>query len=199
MSQGLRERKREATTQALARAAYDLARERGLDGFVTEDVVGRAGFARRTFANHYSCKEEAVAAVALGRVEDASAVLRGLPVGVSLLDALQAVMREQLTADTLATMRQLMALAQRHPTLRPYVLDVQDRMRRSAQDLLRSVAGDRYPGIYVPLLLGAVYGAAMAALEGQVRVHLERDDGQPGGMDYQAFLDLTFDYLRTGF
>jgi AcrR family transcriptional regulator len=198
-ARGLREQKREATGQAMARAAYDLALERGLDGFGTDDVVQRAGFARRTFANHYSCKEEAVVSVVLAGVDDASAALGELPDQVTLLDALQAVMREQFTTDTLATMRELMALARRHPALRPYVLEVQDRMRRSAQELLREVAGDRYPGLYVPLLLGSVYGAAMAALEGQVEVQLGSDDEAPGAMDYQGFLDLTFGYLRNGF
>lgn len=197
----MRELKREATARALARAAFELARERGLDGFVTDDVVSRAGYARRTFANHFSCKEEAVASVALGRVEDATAVLQALPEGVSLVDALQTVMREQFTAETLATMRELMMLARRYPALRPYLLDVQDRMRQSAQDLLRAVAGDRHPGLYVPLLLGAVYGAAMAALEGQIQVQLEAGAATagPAAMEYEAFLDLTFDYLRHGF
>ncbi len=201
MTRGLRELKREATGRALASAAFELARERGLDGFVTDDVVSRAGFARRTFANHFSCKEEAVASVALGRVDDATAVLQALPEGVSLVDALQAVMREQFTAETLATMRELMMLARRYPALRPYVFDVQDRMRQSAQDLLRGVADDRHPGLYVPLLLGAVYGAALAALEGQIQVQLEAGatSAGPAAMEYEAFLDLTFDYLRHGF
>ena len=199
MSRHLRELKREATAQALALAAYELALERGLDGFGIDDIVGRAGFARRTFANHYSCKEEAVVSVVLAGVDNASAALNELPKQVSLLDALQAVIREQFTTDSLATMRELMTLARRHPALRPYVLEVQDRMRRSAHELLSAIAGDRYPGLYVPLLLGSVYGAAMAALEGQVDVQLSSDDQAPGAMDYPGFLDLTFGYLRNGF
>src|SRR5690606_20653021 len=57
----LRAIKREATAQAIAEAAFALARERGLDGFVVDDIVQLAGFSRRTFANYYACKEEAVA------------------------------------------------------------------------------------------------------------------------------------------
>lgn len=162
----MRDLKREATAEALAKAAFDLTRERGLSGFVTADVVERAGYSRRTFANHFSCKEEAVASVAFGGVEDASAILTGLPADLSLLDALLAVMRTQFTADALVRMRELMAMARQYPTLEPYVLSVQQRMRHTAQELLGSAAGDRYPAIYVPLLFGAVYGAVMAALEG---------------------------------
>lgn len=200
MDRGLRDLKREATAQALAEAAFELTRERGLFGFVTADVVERAGYSRRTFANHFSCKEEAVASVAFGGVDDASEVLAGLPADLPLLDALLAVMREQFTADTLVRMRELMAMAQQYPTLEPYVLGVQQRMRHSAQELLGSVAGDRYPAIYVPLLFGAVYGAVMAALEGTLDVHLDgENDVSPASMDYASFLDITFGYLRHGF
>ena len=200
MDRGLRDLKREATAEALAQAAFELTRERGLSGFVTADVVERAGYSRRTFANHFSCKEEAVASVAFGGVEDASAILTGLPADLSLLDALLAVMRTQFTADALVRMRELMAMARQYPTLEPYVLGVQQRMRHTAQDLLASVAGDRYPTVYVPLLFGAVYGAVMAALEGTLDVHLGGEsDLSSTSMDYSSFLDITFDYLRHGF
>lgn len=200
MERGLRDEKREATGRALAQAAFDLARERGLDGFVTEDVVNRAGYSRRTFANHFSCKEEAVASVVFSRIDDVGSVLSGLPADLPLPEALLAVMREQFTADTLVSMRELLAMARRYPTLEPHVLGVQQRMRHAAQELLGSVAGDRYPGIYVPLLFGAVYGAVTAALEGTLDVRLDGDsDAAPGAMDYTSFLDIIFDYLRTGF
>ncbi|NHC25404.1 TetR/AcrR family transcriptional regulator [Nocardioides sp. IC4_145] len=199
MDRGLRDLKREATGRALAQAAFELTRERGLFGFVTADLVQRAGYSRRTFANHFSCKEEAVASVAFGGVEDASAILAGLPADLPLLDALLAVMKDQLTADTLVRMRELMAMAREYPTLEPYVLGVQQRMRHTAQELLGSAAGDRYPAVYVPLLFGAVYGAVMAALEGTLDVHLDGEsDATPTSMDYSSFLDLTFDYLRHG-
>ena len=199
MDRGLRDLKREATGQTLAVAAFQLTRERGQFGFVTADVVDRAGYSRRTFANHFSCKEEAVASVAFGRVDDVSEILTSLPADLPLLDALLAVMREQFTEDTLLTMRELMTMARQYPTLEPYVLGVQQRMRHTAQELLGSVAGDRYPSIYVPLLFGAVYGAVMAALEGTLDVHLSGEsDLSSAAMDYSSFLDLTFDYLRNG-
>ena len=199
MDRGLRDLKREATAQALAQAAFDLTRERGLYGFVTADVVERAAYSRRTFANHFSCKEEAVASVAFAGVDDASAILTALPADLPLLDALQVVMKEQFTTDTLVRMRELMAMARQYPTLEPYVLGVQQRMRNTAQELLGSVARDRYPAIYVPLLIGAVYGAVMAALEGTLDVHLHGEsDVTPASMDYSSFLDITFDYLRHG-
>jgi AcrR family transcriptional regulator len=199
---GLRELKREATAKALAVAAFELARARGLDGFVIDDVAERAGYSRRTFANYYSCKEAAVAAVTYHGVEAAQAALADIPPDVPLLDAIQTVLRRQLTADALARMREVMALAEQHPSLAPHLYDVQHRMRLSAEELLRSVAADRYPREYVALLFGAVYGMVSTALEGAVDVRLSAEDTEPGSassMDFQAFLDLAFKHLRTGF
>lgn len=59
--QSLRDMKKEETWHVLARTSFELALEKGLDGFTIEDVVQRARYSRRTFANHFSCKEEAVA------------------------------------------------------------------------------------------------------------------------------------------
>ncbi len=54
----LRETKRRTTARALAQAAFDLAVERGVDSFTIDEVAARAGYSRRTFANHYAGKEE---------------------------------------------------------------------------------------------------------------------------------------------
>ena len=194
---GLRELKREATAQALAEAAFDLARERGLDGFTIDDVTDRAGYSRRTFANHYSCKEEAVASVAFQDVEEAAAALAETSPDVPLLDAVQEVLQRQLTGEALRRMRQVLELADRHPSLEPHVLSVQHRMRLAAQQLIHSIAGDRYEPAYVALLFGAVFGMVTAAFEDPLQVRLP---GEPGnGLDFPAFLDLAFDHLRTGF
>ena len=97
MTQGLRERKRAATAQALAEAAFGLAKERGLDGFVIDEVAELAGYSRRTFANHYPCKEAAVASVAYAGIEAAADALEDVSDGRPLLDAVEVVLRTWLT------------------------------------------------------------------------------------------------------
>ncbi len=197
---GLRELKREATAQALAEAAFDLARTRGLDGFVIDDVTERAGYSRRTFANHYSCKEAAVAAVTYPGIEAAADALDDVPADVPLLDAVQAVLQLQLTTEALRRIREVMALARAHPSLEPHVHQVQHRMRTEAEHRLRSVAADRYSPAYVSLLFGAVYGTVSAALEGSVPVRLPGDaPDDPASVGLDDFLDLAFHHLRTGF
>lgn len=197
---GLRERKRAATAQALAEAAFELAKERGLHGFVIDDVAERAGYSRRTFANHYSCKEAAVASVAYSGLDAAGDALEELSGGVPLLDAIHAVLQLQLTRGTLSRMREVIRLSREFPSLEPYVHNVQHRMRLEAEQRLRSVAADRYPPTYVSLLFGALYGMVSSALEGLVEVHLPGDrSSEPGSMDFEQFLEVAFTHLRTGF
>ncbi|WP_162529948.1 TetR/AcrR family transcriptional regulator [Nocardioides caldifontis] len=197
---GLRERKREATAHALAEAAFELARARGLDGFVIDDVAEQAGYSRRTFANHYPCKEAAVASVAYASIEAAADALEDVPDAVPLLEAIQVVLRLQLTAAGLSRMREVMNMARDHPSLEPHVYYVQHRMRLEAEQRMLAVADGRYPTPYVTLLCGSVYGMVSAALEGLVDVHLPGDPSpRPGAMEFDDFLNELFKHLRAGF
>lgn len=201
MKQSLRDIKREATASALAEAAFALARERGLGGFVVEDVVQRAGYSRRTFANHYACKEEAVAMAALtfGDIDEAEVL--NIPPSTAPLDALYRWMRMQFTAGLLWKMRELMSLAKEHPTLEPYILSVLHRLQTGAQEALSELFKDRYPEGYYHILIGAVFGAVVPILDGSLPVSLpghaaaEASEATP----FEQYLDTVFGYLRHGF
>jgi AcrR family transcriptional regulator len=56
----LRERKKQATREALRRAATDLVRDRGLHGVTVEDIAAAADVAPRTFFNYFPTKEDAI-------------------------------------------------------------------------------------------------------------------------------------------
>src|SRR5689334_15164831 len=57
---GLRERKKEATRQAMHEAAVRLAVKHGLDGVTVEAIADTVGVSRRTFSNYFTGKEEAL-------------------------------------------------------------------------------------------------------------------------------------------
>ena len=200
----LRESKRRATARALARAAFDLARERGVDGFTIDEVVVRAGYSRRTFANHYSSKEEAIVAVAAERVR------HGLDTGPEdnrpLVDWLHAVARTQLSHGLLNVLRELRALAEQHPALRPHLLDVQRLIRETALEATLARPGGQENPVHAHLLVGAAYGALTCVLEGRIPIRTDATPPQAGGpqdaegaMTLEAFLNLTFTYLKQGF
>ena len=201
IEQSLREKKRRTTAQALAQAAFDLAREHGVDGFTIDDVAARAGYSRRTFANYYAGKEEAIVAVASEQVRHALDVTPNddLPA----LDWLHVVAKRQLSGGLLTMLRDLRALAEEHPPLRPHLLEVQRLIRETA---LTAVL-DRFTFIggraYAHLLVGAAYGALNFVLDGQIPVRVA-SAASPSPQDEDEialddFLDLTFTQLRKGF
>ncbi len=208
----LREVKRRATASALAQAAFDLARERGVDGFTIDEVAARAGYSRRTFANHYAGKEEAIVAVASERVRHAldAAPDEDLPI----IDWLQSVARQQLSDGLLMVLRDLRVLAERHPPLRPHLLEVQRGIRETARDAVLARFDGPGSRVYAHLLVGAAYGALTCVLDGHIpvrlpaastqdRAHDSAVDGtgeeDTSAMTLEDFVDLTFTHLRDGF
>ncbi len=198
---GLREAKRRATAHALAQAAYDLALERGVDGFTIDDVAARAGYSRRTFANHFACKEEAITALALERVRGGLETLPALPDDTPLIDWLMALARHQLSGGMLPLLRQLRAFADEHPHLEPYLADVQRQIRQVAQQAVAARAEAGASPLYPHILVGAAYGAVMSVLDGRIPIRLPEDPGPqpPGAVTVPEFITTVFTHLRHGF
>lgn len=200
---GLRNMKKEATAHALAEAAFELTLERGLNAFVVEDVVQRAGFSRRTFANYYSCKEEAVASVAVPfhGVEEGIETLDRIPSGTSPLEVMHQFMKLQLTGDYIRIMRRLSQLAKEYPTLEPYILSVHNQLQAVAQEVLAHLFQDRYPPTYIHLLTGALTGAVMPLYDGSLNVLLPGQElaEAPDAISFDQHMDTVFEYLRNGF
>lgn len=202
----LRETKRRETARALSRVAFELALERGVDGFTIAEVASLSGFSRRTFANHYSCKEQAIVGVVAERVRHA---LDSAPAaeGVPLLDWLRTVARQQLSEGLLHELRQLHRLAEDHPQLRPHLLEVQRAIRESAREAVLARVDGAAGRLRAHLLVGAAYGALTCVLEGHIPVRLpalageSRDEGTDGEdeLTLEDFVDLTFSRLRDGF
>ncbi|MFX3637011.1 MAG: TetR/AcrR family transcriptional regulator [Candidatus Pristimantibacillus sp.] len=199
--QSLRDIKREATAIALADAAFALALERGMDGFVVEDVVQRAGYSRRTFANHYSCKEEAIASAAVffKGADEVKDWIEGLNEDISPLDILYHLLKMQLTTEHFLKLQQLISLSKQYPTLEPYILSGLRRLQKSAQNTLSELSHGRYPEGYTHLLVGAVYGAVLPLLDGNLNVLLPGQSAAEETITFDHYLDTMFDYLRNGF
>ncbi|OCT11345.1 TetR family transcriptional regulator [Paenibacillus pectinilyticus] len=199
----LRDIKKEATAFAIADAAFELVLERGFDGFVVDDIVQRAGYARRTFANHFSCKEEAVvmSVLSIKGKNEAEDLITGMPANTPPLDILYHLMKMRLTTELLWKMRKLISLSKQNPTLVPYMLSVMRRLQLECQALLGGLYSGRYPESYTHILAGAVFGAVVPLLDGSLNVRFpdQSPTDLPDAMSFDQFLDMTFDYLRKGF
>ena len=202
---GLREVKRRATAHALAEAAFDLAVERGVDGFTIDDIATKAGYSRRTFANHFSCKEEAITGLAVERLRVGLETLPPMPEDTPLLDWLMALARHQLSGGMLRLLQQLRQLAQEDHGLEPYLADVQLQIRRMAQGAVAARAGSNVSRLSSHILVGAAFGALMSVLDGRVPIRLPgdpqptSDDGNGDAVTVDEFLTTVFTHLRRGF
>lgn len=199
----LRDKKKEATADALAEAAFELALVRGMDGFIVDDVVQKAGVSRRTFANYFSCKEEAVAAYFTDNVSrgNEASLLAQFPPEAAPLDVLYNILKLQFTKEFLHKLRQFVSLANQYPSLEPYILSVFHRLQIAAQEMLELYAHDRYSDGYTHLLAGAVYGAFVPILDGRLNVMLPGETELEGSdaMPFEQYLNTMFGYLRGGF
>ncbi|WP_432840773.1 TetR/AcrR family transcriptional regulator [Dactylosporangium sp. CA-092794] len=82
---GLRERKKQATRDALSAAALRLALERGPENVRVDDIAEAAGVSPRTYNNYFSSREQAiVAAVTADRAARIAAAVAGRPAEVGL-------------------------------------------------------------------------------------------------------------------
>lgn len=199
----LRESKKEATAHALAEAAFQLALEHGMDGFVVEDIVQRAGYSRRTFANYFSCKEEAVAMATLPYhdVDEFYELLNRMPDSTSPIDAMYQFVKMKLAEESLRRMKQLFVLSHSYPTLKPFTLSAVHRLQSEAQKLLTELFQETYSPGYTYLLAGAVCSTIVPLLDGTLQVLLpgESQEENPGAKSFEQYFEVAFDYLRHGF
>ena len=196
---GLREVKRAVTSRLLAESSFRLAVDRGMDGFVIDEVTTATGYSRRTFANHFSCKEEAVAAVV---VIDALQVLKGMRVesGETAIDALERAIRSQLNQGNVERLTQLQDLARDHPALRPYLLATYGQVMRPLLSALGMATGGVGADLDTLLLVNACYGIFSAITLGEIALPARGDDALPTlAHNMDPLINVMFARLRSGF
>ncbi|MGW2473296.1 TetR/AcrR family transcriptional regulator [Streptomyces sp. NPDC001665] len=120
---GLRERKKQATREALREAALRLAVEHGPDRVRVEDIAEAAGVSPRTYNNYFASREQAiVSAVTADREARVAAAVAARPADVRLADAVTDAVVELYT-DPGARGREALLLVTTRPALRDAFLD----------------------------------------------------------------------------
>ena len=192
----LRERKKIATARDLALAAFELALEHGLGEATVEDVAERAGYSRRTFANHFSCKQEAVVEgffLRIGMptdrfgVEPSGDLVPGSIDGI--IDAAAEGLATVFTGPAAALVVDFGRLVEREVTLGPFVHQTVFEVRRVHRDRLVAAGLSQRRAA---LLLGA-----LLAVGGVVMEELMTGNASPD--DVAALLTEGLDHVRRGF
>ncbi|EFC86866.1 TetR/AcrR family transcriptional regulator [Parafrankia sp. EUN1f] len=139
---GLRERKKQATREALREAALRLAVERGPDGVRVEDIAEAAGVSPRTYNNYFASREQAiVAAVTADRETRIAAAVAARPTEVRLADAVTEAVVEQYT-NTREHEREALLLITTRTALREAFLDTTTGIEAPLTAVLAERLGD---------------------------------------------------------
>jgi len=193
MREGLRERKKAETHQALAKAALDLADRLGPERVTVEAIADAAGVSPRTFFNYFPSKEDAIVGIAPAQSSALLADLLSRPQDEPPLDALRAVVlaaaeRLQAGGDDWVIRHRLI---QKHHSLAvtraAWFAEVE---RRMAGEIARRTGLDPGLDVYPALVVSATIGALRVAID----VWQER--GRAGALE--TLIDDAFDVLAHG-
>jgi AcrR family transcriptional regulator len=194
MTQGLRERKKAETRDALASAALRLADELGPDRVTVDEIASAAGVSPRTFFNYFASKEDAI----VGSTESSTArvvqELASRPAGEVPVDALRAAVHA--SADHLEADPDDWIIRHRLVSRYP-ALGVRYAARLSAveHELVIEIARRTRLDPEVDTYPAALVSAAMAAARVALTVWQARDRRT----SLPALVDEVFDQLASGF
>ncbi|MFE7563195.1 TetR/AcrR family transcriptional regulator [Kitasatospora sp. NPDC057500] len=162
---GLRERKKQATREALREAALRLAVEHGPGQVRVEDIAEAAGVSPRTYNNYFASREQAiVSAVTADREVRVAAAVAARPTGVRLADAVTEAVVEQYT-DTGEREQKALLLITTRTALRDAFLDATAGIEAPLAPVIAERLGDTEAQT-ARVLAASVAAAVRIALEG---------------------------------
>jgi AcrR family transcriptional regulator len=188
---GLRERKKADTRSAIARAALELAVERGPDAVTVDDIATGAGVSPRTVFNYFATKEDAILGFDPARSREIGRMVLERPPRESPLAALQMAFLEIGTEnpEAAAMSRARARLVQDNPHLHPrYVAGYSGLEHALVEAIAERTGVDPRASVYPRLLVSTAIAAFRVASES---VHA-------GGTSLADALGETFAMLGSG-
>lgn len=166
--QGLRERKKLATREALCAAALHLALERGPNNVRVNDIAEAAGVSPRTYNNYFSSREQAiVAAVTAERALRIATALRTRPATEPLAAAVVDTVVEQYVGEPAGA---ALAMITTTPRLRAEFIDAASTIRPPLAAAIADRLGQS-DSLAAEVLAAAVSVAIQVALKHWVQPH----------------------------
>lgn len=192
-----RELNKAATRDAIAHAALDLLRTRGLNSFTVDDVAAAAGVSRRTFFNYFSSVEAAVASFTQNYLEHVFLELEARPADEPLLESAQIALSAGGSPRDLAILAETFVLTQ-DPQLARFQLQAWDDCNAKIIELARHRLPPETDKLYLHALVGAVTGSCREAF--QVWFQQNGTNITPESLaQLRADLQRTISHIRNGF
>ncbi|MFF9505619.1 TetR family transcriptional regulator [Streptomyces sp. NPDC014724] len=179
-SVGLRERKKEATRQAVHEATLRLTVEHGFDHVTVEAVADAAGISRRTFSNYFMGKEDALLYGEEQQIRALVRTVRDRPAEESAWTALRAAMTQ--FAERVAPPEREWALrtrlAMRHPSLLARQLANHAALERDLADAMAVRRGPTEKAVRPPVLAAAFLSSLRIAMRMWIEEDLAREPAE---------------------
>jgi AcrR family transcriptional regulator len=173
--EGLRERKRRHTRQAISDVATTLFATRGFDEVTVSEVAERVGVSEKTVYNYFPTKESMVLDTADEALDEMARALRERRSDESLTDAvLRAVEADtqrfdEVPDELVGFMPMFVAMLETTPQLRAAWLELYDRLVEVTREELAAQAGLDPRDPEVAIAARALAGLAQVSLESRVR------------------------------
>jgi AcrR family transcriptional regulator len=169
---GLRERKKQATHEALRLAALRLAVEKGWEQVRVEDIAAEAGVSTRTFNNYFASKDAAFLATAYDRAARMQAALAGRPAEEPLWPAVINAVVHSFATDTV-DLRQARLITPT-PTLAAEQLKATIVIEQGlAEAIAGRIGANLEQELYPRLVAAAVISATRVTIEHWLRTESE--------------------------
>lgn len=187
---GLRERKKEATRDALRHAAVRLYRKQGPQAVTVEAICAEAGVSPRTFFNYFETKDEAVLSLDVSS-ETLYQRIVDRPAGEAPLTALRAAFAGRF-ADVMGSdvFRERTLLIREHPELVPRLTHTNKAFEEAVVRGVAARTGLPPEDVYVQTTAAAAFAANRTA------VTCWQPDSGPSLVD---LLHQAMDVLERGF
>jgi AcrR family transcriptional regulator len=165
---GLRERKKQATREALRLAALRLAVEKGWEQVRVEDIAAEAGVSPRTFNNYFANKDAAFLATAYDRAARMQATLAERPADEALWSAVINAVVHSFATETV-DLRQARRITPT-PTLAAEQLKATMVIEQGLADgIARRIGADLEHDLYPRLVAAAAISATRVTIEHWLR------------------------------
>lgn len=200
-AQGLRERKKRATRQAISNVATRLFQERGFENVSVSEIADAANVSKMTVFNYFARKEDLYFDQGLSDMVLVERALQQRAANVSPLAALQALVHSmvderQVQVRFTAGVSAFWRAVRESPALRARARELRDEFENSLTQLLQTSIGSDEPS--ARLLAGMLVAAWRVAYTTALRRQRAGDSAANVRAAFLDTIDQAFAILRKG-